>query len=180
MVSLGDQIAFFFIRFLNLAISYSVKRIHGACSLPGLASAGGGLSRERALLVDIPATALCTLVPTIPGTRVGRGVFCLGCFGGFGGRIRTGAVGRLREDAPTREVGIGNGEGGADSHSESVTGGGESGLGGGSTSPGTVTLRLRWRERWVETATSLIGRGPFSVRRAVPSVPLITVLPRVV
>lgn len=139
--------AFFFIRFLSLAISHSVRRIHGACSLPALASGGGGLSKERALLVEMPAIALCTFVPMTPAGRGGRGVFSFGTLGGFGGRIRTVAVGRFRDAVPTREVGIGSGDGGADSQSESVTGGGESGFGGGRTSPGTVTLRLRWRGR---------------------------------
>lgn len=94
--------------------------------------------------------------------------------------MRTGTVGRFREDAPTLEVGIGSGDGGADSHSESVIGGGESGFGGGSTSPGTVILRPLCRGRWAEAPRLLSGRGPFRVRRAVPSVPLIAVRPRVV
>jgi len=50
--------AFFFMRFLNRAISHSVNRIQGACAEPGFASGGGGVNNERALLVDIPATAL--------------------------------------------------------------------------------------------------------------------------
>ena len=77
----------------------------------------------------------------MPGGLGGRGSlgsFSLGILGGFGGLIRPG----LR-DPPTRDVGIGMGEGGMDSQSESVRGGGESGFGGGSTSPGTVIFRLR-------------------------------------
>lgn len=135
--------AFFFILFLNFAISHSVRRIQGACLLPGLGSGGGGVSSDSALLVDIPATELCTFVPTAPGGRGARGtlgIFNFGTFGGFGGFIRAG----LR-DPPTRDVGIGMGDGGTDSQSESVNGSGESGFGGGSTSPGTVILRLRYR-----------------------------------
>jgi hypothetical protein len=49
----------------------------------------------------------------------------------------------LRDGTPTREVGIGTGDRGSDSQSDSVLGGGESGLGGGSTSPGIVIRRLR-------------------------------------
>ena len=111
--------------------------------LPGLASAGGGLSNDKALLVEMPATALCTFVPIAPGGRGGRGgfgSFSLGTLGGFGGLIRVG----LR-DPPTRDVGIGMGDGGMDSQSESVKCTGESGFGGGNTSPGTVTFRLRIR-----------------------------------
>ena len=133
--------AFFFILFRSFAISHSVSRIQGACLLPGLGSGGGGVSRDRALLVDMPATELCTFVPIWPGTRGGRGGFGIlifGNLGGLGALIRAG----LREP-PTRDVGIGMGEGGADSQSESVSGSGESGFGGGSTSPGTVTFRLR-------------------------------------
>lgn len=98
------------------------------------------MSNDKALLVEIPATALCTFVPTAPGGLGGRGVFGafnFGVLGSFGGLIRAG----LREP-PTRDVGIGIGDGGTDSQSESVNGSGESGLGGGSTSPGTVILRL--------------------------------------
>lgn len=98
------------------------------------------MSNDSALLVEIPATALCTFVPTAPGGLGGRGAlgpFNFGILGSFGGRIRAG----LREP-PTREVGMGIGDGGTDSQSESVKGRGESGFGGGSTSPGTVTLRL--------------------------------------
>ena len=111
--------------------------------LPGLASAGGGLSSDRALLVEIPATALCTFVPIAPGGLGGRGClgsFNLGILGAFGGLIRAG----LR-DPPTRDVGIGMGDGGMDSQSESVKWTGESGFGGGRTSPGTVTFRFRIR-----------------------------------
>ena len=50
--------AFFFILFRNFAISHSVSRIQGACLLPGLGSGGGGVSNDRALLVDMPATEL--------------------------------------------------------------------------------------------------------------------------
>ena len=118
-----------------------MSRIQGACLLPGLGSGGGGVSNDRALLVDMPATELCTFVPIWPGTRGGRGgfgIFIFGNLGGLGALIRAG----LREP-PTRDVGIGMGEGGADSQSESVGRSGESGFGGGSTSPGTVTFRLR-------------------------------------
>ena len=116
--------------------------------MPGLASAGGGLRSERALLVEMPATALCTFVPIAPGGLGGRaalGILILGAFGALGSLMRPGLLGRLREGTPTRDVGIGTGEGGIDSHSESVNGGGESGLGGGSTSPGTVIFLLRYR-----------------------------------
>jgi len=98
--------------------------------------------------VDIPATALCTFVPIAPGGLGGRDVFgtlIFGALGVLGGLMRPGLLGRLREDTPTRDVGIGTGEVGKDSHSESVIGGGESGFGGGSTSPGTVIFRLRYR-----------------------------------
>ena len=98
------------------------------------------MSKDRALLVEIPATALWTFVPTAPGGLGGRGVFGtfnLGTFGILGGLIRMG----LR-DPPTRDVGIGSGEGGIDSGSECVIAE-SSGLGGGRTSPGTITLRLR-------------------------------------
>ena len=90
MVSLGVQMAFFFIRLRRRAISHSVRRIQGAWTVPGLASGGGGVSRERALLVEIPATALWTLVPMAPGGRGGRGglgvlgTFILGGLGGLG------------------------------------------------------------------------------------------------
>ena len=140
--------AFFFIRFRSLAISHSVKRIHGACSLPGLASGGGGSKSDKALLVEMPATALCTFVPIAPGGRGGRGVlgvFGLDCLGALGNLIRPGLLGLPRPGTPTRDVGIGIGEGGTDSHSESVVILGESGFGGGSTSPGTVTFRIRCR-----------------------------------
>jgi hypothetical protein len=75
--------AFFFICFLNTAISYSVSFSHGAYTLPGFASAGGGDSWARALLVEIPATWLCTFVPMTPGgrTRADLGVFGLPLFG---------------------------------------------------------------------------------------------------
>ena len=96
---------------------------------------------DRALLVEIPATELCTFVPIVPGGLGGRGTFGsfnLGSLGGLGGRIRTG----FREP-PTREVAIGGGERIADSQSESVNIAGESGLGGGSTSPGMVNIFFR-------------------------------------
>lgn len=115
--------------------------------LPGLASGGGGLKSERALLVDMPATALCTFVPIVPGGLGGRGIFgtlILCGLGAFGTFIPAGLIDLLRDGAPTRDVGIGIGDGGIDSQSESVVGGGESGLGGGKTSPGTVTFRLRY------------------------------------
>lgn len=114
--------------------------------LPGLASGGGGLKSESALLVDIPATALCTFVPIVPGGLGGRGVLGTLIFGGLGGLgtfTPAGLIDLLRDGAPTLEVGIGIGEGGTDSQSESVVGGGESGLGGGNTSPGTVIFRMR-------------------------------------
>ena len=76
MVSLGIQTAFFFIFFLRTAISYAVSLNQGAYLLPGLASGGGGDSLAKALLVDIPAMELCTLVPE-PGTRTRA-------LGGFG------------------------------------------------------------------------------------------------
>ena len=111
--------------------------------LPGLASAGGGHNNYRALRVVLPATALCTFVPIAPGGLGGRGgfgSFSLGALGGLGGLIRPG----LR-DPPTRDVGIGMGDGGMDSQSESVKWIGESGFGGGKTSPGIVIFRLRMR-----------------------------------
>ena len=117
--------------------------------MPGFASDGGGLNKDRALLVDIPATALCTFVPIAPGGRGGRDSFVafgariIGGLGGLGTFSRPG-FDRLLEGAPTREVGIGKGDGGTDSQSDSVMGGGESGLGGGRTSPGTVILRFRF------------------------------------
>jgi hypothetical protein len=70
MVSLGLQMAFFFICFLSTAISYSVSLNHGWKRLPGKESFGGGESLASALLVEIPATWLCTFVPMVP---VGRG-----------------------------------------------------------------------------------------------------------
>ena len=140
MVSLGVQIAFFFILFRNLAISYSVKRIHGACSLPGFASGGGAGSRDNALLVDMPATWLCTFVP-MPGSLGGRGPRSFGILGGFGAFSRIGFP--FLRDPPTRDVGIGRGEGGIDSQSDAVKEVGESGFGGGSTSPGIVIRFLR-------------------------------------
>ena len=51
-------------------------------------------------------------------------------------------------DPPTRDVGMGSGEGGIDSQSEAVKEVGESGFGGGSTSPGTVIRLLRSRAFW--------------------------------
>ena len=122
--------------------------------LPGLASAGGGVSSERALLVEMPATWLCTLVPTCPGGRGGfggRGVFgslCtlgtlifrgLGGFGGFGVLLWFGWECDSHRTAvpPTRATGGRTGELGGESDSESVYKG-ESGFGGGKTSPGTV------------------------------------------
>jgi hypothetical protein len=72
MVSLGLHTAFFFMRFRSLASSYLVSSSQGACFLsPGTTSGGGGVHSRSALLVDIPATALCTFVPIEPG---GRGV----------------------------------------------------------------------------------------------------------
>lgn len=162
--------AFFFIRFRNLAISHSVNRIQGAWMLPGLASVGGGLRSERALLVDMPATALCTFVPIVPGGLGGRGIFgtlVLCAFGALGTFIPAGLIDLLRDGAPTRDVGIGIGEGGTDSQSESVVGGGESGLGGGNTSPGTVTFRFRYRCRGPEPGVRLeaaAARAPSSRR----------------
>ncbi len=111
--------------------------------MPGLASGGGGVRSERALLVDIPATELCTFVPIAPGGLGGLGAlgsFSLGILGGFGGLIRTG----FREP-PTRDVAIGGGERIVDSQSESVNIAGESGFGGGSTSPGIVNIFFRCR-----------------------------------
>ena len=83
-----------------------------------MASGGGGVSKDKALLVEIPATVLCTFVPTAPGGRAGRGgfgSFSLGNLGGFGGFSRMG----LRDD-PTRDVATGTGESIEDSRSESV------------------------------------------------------------
>ena len=116
-----------------------------------MASGGGGLSNDSALLVDIPATALCTFVPIAPGGRGGLGglgafgTLGLAGFGAFSTFTRPGLTDRLRGGTPTRDVGIGIGDGGIDSQSDSVIGGGESGLGGGRTSPGTVILRLLCR-----------------------------------
>ena len=138
--------------------------------LPGLASGGGGLKSERALLVDMPATALCTFVPIVPGGLGGRGVFgtlILCGLGGLGTFIPAGLIDLLCDGAPTREVGIGIGEGGTDSQSESVVSGGESGLGGGKTSPGTVTFRLRYRCRAPEPGVrfeAAAARAPSSRR----------------
>ncbi len=171
MVSLGDQTAFFFIRFRSLAISHSVSRIHGACSLPGLASGGGGSSKDSALLVEIPATALCTLVPITPGGLGPRGILGslilgLGSFGGLGGFTSAGLSDRFRNGAPTRVVVMGIGDGGNDSQSDTVLGGGESGFGGGRTSPGTVTFRPRFLARDTElgglaaTAAAAAARAP--------------------
>jgi len=143
-----------------------VSRIHGACSLPGLASGGGGSSKERALLVEIPATALCTFVPMTPGGLGPRGIlrsFILGGFGGLGSLILPGLLDLLREGAPTRDVGIGTGDGGNDSQSETVLGGGESGFGGGRTSPGTVTFRARFLGRVTDVgalAADAAARAP--------------------
>ena len=69
MVWLGVQTAFFFICLRNTAISYSVSFFHGAHLLPGFASAGGGASWASALLVEMPAIELCTLVPSTPAAR---------------------------------------------------------------------------------------------------------------
>lgn len=143
--------------------------------LPGFASGGGGVNKESALLVDIPATALWTLVPIAPGGLGGLGgrgvfgVFDLGGLGGFGVLMRYGLIERLREGAPTRDVGIGIGDGGWDSQSESVKGGGESGFGGGRTSPGIVILRIRCRGRGL--APEILG--PWAVALALSSLSVI-------
>ena len=70
-----------------------------------------------------------------------RGPFSLGGFGGFGALSRIGFP--FLRDPPTRDVGIGRGDGGIDSQSDAVNDVGESGLGGGSTSPGMVIRFLR-------------------------------------
>ena len=143
IVSLGDQIAFFFIFLRSLAISHSVKRIHGACSLPGFASTGGATSNARALLVEIPATALWTLVPITPGGLGGRaafgsfGAFSLIVFDDFGILGFSSPSERLLKESPMRDVATGTGEGGPKSHSASESTG-ERASGGGRTSPGTV------------------------------------------
>ena len=72
---------------------------------------------------------------------------------------------RLRDGTPTREVAIGTGEGGRNSHSESVSEEGESGLRGGSTSPGTVTFCVRCRGLGAGSVTlplDPVARGPSS------------------
>jgi len=48
-------------------ISHSDKRNHGRCLLPIRASGGGVPSFRRALWTEMPAHALCTLVPGVPG-----------------------------------------------------------------------------------------------------------------
>src|SRR5262245_3919781 len=81
MISLGCQTLFFFILFRNLVISHSVRRSHGKCSLPIFAFSGGGFNKAKALLVDVPAAAVCTFIP-VPGGRDARRLlesFC--CFG---------------------------------------------------------------------------------------------------
>jgi hypothetical protein len=75
IVSLGTHIAFFFICFRRRAISHAVSFNQGIHLLPGWASSGGGVSCARALLVEMPATALWTFVPMTPTWR------CFGCLG---------------------------------------------------------------------------------------------------
>ena len=72
------------------------------------------MSRDSALLVEIPATALCTLVPITPGGLGGLG--CRGVLGtlslaGFGAFETLGLLDLLRAGTPTRDVGIGTGDG---------------------------------------------------------------------
>ena len=96
----------------------------------------------------MPATALWTLVPMAPGGLGGRGGLAafgtlgFGGLGAFGGLLRLGLRERLRDGTPTREVGMGTGEGERDSHSDSGKSG-ESGFGGGKTSPGIIVFFCR-------------------------------------
>lgn len=133
----GSQMAFFFILFRSVAISYSVNLFHGSHFEPFATSGGGAVRAIKAFDVLIPATAECAFVPEEPGTRT-RGVFWvvslgsvagLGSFGVFGGLP---VVGLLRDLSWLGERGGGEGEG------EKSDGGEESGFGGGRTSPGTM------------------------------------------
>lgn len=97
----------------------------------------------------------------MPGSRGGRGPLSFGVLGGFGAFNRIGFP--FLRDPPTRDVGIGSGDGGMDSQSEAVNEVGESGFGGGSTSPGTVIRLLRSLALWGWLEALPVGLGPSSL-----------------